>query len=143
MQRNRIELAGYLSAKPEIRYLPSGTPVANARLGQTYEYVQNNEPVKHTNWFGLAFYGELAGLAQSYEKGDNLDVVGTLQQRTFTPKDGSQRSIYEVVVQHAHVVAKNRRAATGEEDASLASNAASDLQERIEDKEEVDAWAIL
>lgn len=46
MQRNRIELAGYISAKPEVRYLPSGTPVANARLGQTYEYTQNNEPVK-------------------------------------------------------------------------------------------------
>ena len=75
MQSNRIELAAYLSAKLEVRYLPSGTPVANARLGQTYEYVQNDKRVKHTNWFGLAFYGELAGVAQSYEKGDNIDVV--------------------------------------------------------------------
>lgn len=134
MQRNRIELAGYLSAKPEVRYLPSGTPVANARLGQTYEYVQNSEPVKHTNWFSLAFYGDVAGVAQSYEKGDNLDVVGTLQQRTFTPKDGSQRTIYEVVVQHAHIIAKHRRA-TAEEEA--------DSQEHTQEKEEVDAWAVL
>src|ERR1700758_4324687 len=103
MQKNRIELAGNISAKPEVRYLPSGTPVANARLGQTYEYVHNNQPVKHTNWFSLAFYGELADVAQSYEKGDNIDVVGTLQQRQFTPKDGSTRTVYEVVVQHAHV----------------------------------------
>ena len=134
MQRNRIELAGYLSAKPEIRYLPSGTPVANARLGQTYGYTQNNEPVKHTNWFSLAFYGELAKVAQSYEKGDNLDVVGTLQQRTFTPKDGSQRTVYEVVVQHVHIVAKHRRASAEEE---------ADSQEHTEEKEEVDAWAVL
>jgi single-strand DNA-binding protein len=134
MQRNRIELAGYVSGKPEIRYLPSGTPVANARLGQTYEYTQNNEPVKHTNWFSLAFYGDLAKVAQSYEKGDNLDVVGTLQQRTFTPKGGSQRTVYELVVQHAHIVAKHRRPSADEE---------ADSQEHTGEKEEVDAWAVL
>ena len=138
MQRNRIELGGYISAKPAIRYLPSGTPVANARLGQTYEYVQNNQPVKHTNWFNLAFYGELAAVAQSYEKGDNINVVGTLQQRQFTPKDGSTRTVYEVVVQHAHVVAKNRRPATTTEADSIPA-----ADEAPEPKEEVDAWAIL
>jgi single-strand DNA-binding protein len=138
MQRNRIELAGYLTAKPEVRYLPSGTPVANARLGQTYEYVQNDKPVKHTNWFGLAFYGELAGVAQSYEKGDNIDVVGTVQQRQFTPKDGSQRTVYEIVVQHAHVIVKNRRPAAGQDEMAPSSTSTA-----LEEKEEMDAWAIL
>ena len=138
MQRNRIELGGYISAKPEVRFLPSGTPVANARLGQTYEYVQNSQPVKHTNWFNLAFYGELAGIAQSYDKGDNIDVVGTLQQRQFTPKDGSTRTVYEVVVQQAHVVAKNRRTAT-----AMESDPAPAADETTESKEEVDAWAVL
>jgi len=139
MQRNRSELAGYLSAKPEVRYLPSGTPVANARLGQTYEYVQNDKPVKHTNWFGLAFYGEIASVAQSYEKGDNIDVVGTVQQRQFTPKDGSQRTVYEIVVQHAHVIAKNRRPTAAQEEIAPPSATST----ASEDKEEVDAWAIL
>src|SRR5436305_13615092 len=116
MQKNRIELAGYLSARPEVRYLPSGTPVANARLGQTYEYLQQENRVKHTNWFSLSFYGDLAGLAHSYEKGDNIDVVCTLRQRQFTPKDGSQRTVYEVVVQYAHVIAKRRPIASANEE---------------------------
>lgn len=139
MQKNRIELAGYLSAKPEVRHLPSGTPVANARLGQTYEYVQQENRVKHTNWFSLSFYGDLAGLAQSYEKGDNLDIVGTLQQRQFTPKDGSQRTVYEVVVQYAHVIAKNRPTATADEAGSGSPGPSSTGGK----EEEVDAWAIL
>jgi single-strand DNA-binding protein len=139
MQRNRIELAGYLSAKPEVRFLPSGTPVANARLGQTYEYAQQEKSVKHTNWFSLAFYGELANVAQSYEKGDNIDVVGTLQQRQFTPKDGSQRTVYEVVVQYAHIIAKNRPTAAIEE-----AEHADPVNEPDHPKEEEDdAWAIL
>ena len=33
MQRNRLEVVGYLAAKPALRRLPSGTPVANVRLG--------------------------------------------------------------------------------------------------------------
>lgn len=38
MQKNRIELAGYLGAKPSVRYLPSGTPVANVRMAEGYRY---------------------------------------------------------------------------------------------------------
>jgi primosomal replication protein N len=38
MQRNRLEVFGYISAKPALRYLPSGTPVANVRLGESYLY---------------------------------------------------------------------------------------------------------
>jgi single-stranded DNA-binding protein len=32
MQMNRIEIAGFLGSRPEVRYLPSGTKVANVRL---------------------------------------------------------------------------------------------------------------
>ena len=38
MQKNRIELAGYLATKPEARFLPSGTKVANARLKESYRF---------------------------------------------------------------------------------------------------------
>jgi hypothetical protein len=38
MQRNRLEVSGYLAAKPTLRYLGSGTPVANAKLGESYRY---------------------------------------------------------------------------------------------------------
>src|SRR5215468_9163104 len=93
MQKNRIELAGYLGAKPTVRYLPSGTPVANVRMAEGYRYTdRNNQTQEHTNWHSLVFYGELADIASAYEKGDNLYVEGTLQTRQFTPKDGIQRT---------------------------------------------------
>lgn len=111
MQQNRIELAGYLAAKPEIRYLPSGTPVANARLAEGYRYTdRNNQTQEHTNWHSLVFYGELADIAVSYEKGDNLRIEGTLQTRRFTPKDGSPRTVYEVVARTVYQIAKPRAA---------------------------------
>ena len=46
----------------------------------------------------------LADIASGYEKGDNVWIEGSLQTRQFTPKDGSPRTIHEVVVKSCHVV---------------------------------------
>ena len=118
MQKNRIEVAGHLAAKPEVRYLGSGTPVANARLGESYSYKDNEGKLKkHTNWHSLSFYGELSAVAADYDKGDNLFVEGSVEQRQFVPKsDGVKRTVHEIIVRSCHLIAPNRasgsRAAT-------------------------------
>ena len=105
MQKNRIELAGYLAAKAECRYLPSGTKVANARLGESYRYRDHEgKQQSHTNWHSLTFYDELADVALLYEQGENIYVEGTIQQRKFTPKDGVTRTVHEVVVRSCHSI---------------------------------------
>lgn len=104
MQENRFQLAGYLAAKPTLRYLPSSTPVASARLGQTYRFSRNDKPSEHTNWFSLVFYGDLAILATGLEKGTNLYVEGTFDQRPYIGQDKYKRYIYEVSVQKFFVV---------------------------------------
>ena len=109
MQKNRIELAGYLAAKPEARYLPSGTPVANVRMAEGYRYTdRNQQQQEHVNWHNLVFYGDLAEIALTFEKGENIHVDGTLQTRRFTPKDGSPRTVYEVVARTVFLIAKPR-----------------------------------
>lgn len=109
MQKNRIELAGYLADKPQVRYMPSGTPVANARMAEGYRYTdRNNQPQEHTNWHGLVFYGDLADIAVTYEKGENIFVEGTLQTRKFTPKDGSPRTVFEIIARSVYLIAKPR-----------------------------------
>jgi single-strand DNA-binding protein len=105
MQKNRFEVAGYLAAKPELRYLPSGTKVVNARIGESYRFKDHSgETQTHTNWHSLTFYDDLADVAVTYEQGDNLYVEGTLQQRKFTPKDGTQRTVWEVIVRTCHLI---------------------------------------
>jgi single-strand DNA-binding protein len=109
MQKNRIELAGYLADKPQVRYMPSGMPVANVRMAEGYRYTdRNNQSQEHTNWHNLVFYGDLADIAVTYEKGENIFVEGTLQTRKFTPKDGSARTIYEIIARSVYLIAKPR-----------------------------------
>jgi single-strand DNA-binding protein len=114
MQRNRLELVGYLAAKPALRRLASGTPVANVRLGESYRYQAGDcKPQQHTNWHSLSFYGDLSRVAMTFEKGDNIFVEGSIEQRQFTPKgDGAPRTVHEVVVRNCHLIAAPRSATT-------------------------------
>ncbi len=107
MQKNRIEIIGYLSAKPTRRFLPSGTPVSNVRLGESYTYRDGQGNLqKHTNWHNLSFYGELADAALGYEKGDRIFVEGSVEQRKFTPtKDSVQRTVHEIIVRSCYLLA--------------------------------------
>lgn len=110
MQRNSFEVAGYLATKPAVRRLPSGTPVANVRLGETYRYQDaDGKSQQQTNWHSLSFYGDLSRVAMTFEKGDNIFVEGTIEQRQFTPKsDGAERTVHEVVVRNCHLIAAPR-----------------------------------
>ena len=106
MQENFFILAGYLGTKPEVRYLPSGTPVANARLAQTMKFQKDGEAKEHTNWFNLVFYGDkLTEVALTYEKGDNIHVTGVLEHRQWETSGGAKRSVYEISVRRCHRIA--------------------------------------
>jgi single-stranded DNA-binding protein len=98
MQENRCHLAGYLAAKPTVRFLGSGIAVADALLGQSYRYSHEDTPSEHTNWFSLVFYGELANLACELEEGTNLYVEGTFDQRPAASEHHAKRYDYEVIV---------------------------------------------
>lgn len=112
MQDNQVILAGYLGSKPELRYLPSGTPIANVRMAQSYEYEKNRRTEEHTNWFNLVFYGDLAAVAMKFNKGDNIHVTAVLEQRQWEAKTGGKRTVYEVVVHKCHRIASLTEAST-------------------------------
>jgi single-strand DNA-binding protein len=113
MQRNRIEVDGFIAAQPSRKYLPSGMPVSNVRLGESYTHRDSQgNTQKHTNWPNLSLYGDLSDVALTDEKGDHIFVEGAIDQRKFTPKDGVQRTLHEVIVRRCPLVAAPRAAAT-------------------------------
>ena len=129
MQMNRVEIAGFIAKRPEVRYLPSGMPVANARLGQSYRFQDNSQKWhERTNWHNLSFYGDVSKVAVTFEKGDNVFVEGTIEQREFVPKDGVKRIVNEIVVRHCHVISPSRGALP-------AGNGAVQSRERVPDLE--------
>ncbi len=148
MHKNRIELEGFLGHKPEARVLPSGVRVANARLAEdSYRYKDAaGVEQSRTNWHSVVLYGGLAEVAETFEKGENVRIVGTLLSRQFTPKDGSKpRTVWEVVAREAYVIAPRRgpRRATVEspDDAPLPQAAAAGAAGiRVHREEGEDGW---
>jgi single stranded DNA-binding protein len=144
MQENRFQLAGYLAAKPTLSYLPSSVPVANARLGQTYRFTRNDNSAEHTNWFSLVFYGDLAMLATELEKGTNLYVDGTLDQRPYIGQDKCKRYIYEVSVRKFFVIGGVTQdlSAPAQTHPELTNEVMTDDAQSLESPETQDTWLI-
>jgi single-strand DNA-binding protein len=144
MQENRFQLAGYLAAKPTLRYLPSSMPVANARLGQTYRFTRKDKPSEHTNWFNLVFYGDLAILATELEKGTNLYVEGTFDQRPYVGQDNYKRYIYEVSVNKFFVIGGMAQdpPAPPQPPAALTNEVMTDGAPPLDSPETQDTWLL-
>ena len=144
MQENRFQLAGYLAAKPTLSYLPSSVPVADVRLGQTYRFTRNDNPAEHTNWFRLVFDGDLAMLATEFEKGTNLYVEGTLDQRPYVGQDKCKRYFYEVSVHKFFVIGGVAQdlPAPAQTHPELTNEVMTDGAQSLESPETQDTWLI-
>jgi single-strand DNA-binding protein len=86
-----------LVADPELKYLPSGTAVANLRLASNRTYTSNGERRDEALFVDVEVYGRLAeAVAQHKAKGAFLIVDGRLRQNTWE-RDGQRHSRLLVV----------------------------------------------
>ncbi|MCP9237016.1 single-stranded DNA-binding protein [Lewinella sp. JB7] len=96
---NRITLAGYLGADPEIRTLGNGTMVAKLRMATTESYRDRaGEWQEETQWHDVVLWRHLAEKAQKYtRKGSLIYLEGKLTHRKWEDKEGNPRKTTEVV----------------------------------------------
>jgi len=98
---NKVILIGNLGADPEVRYMPSGDAVANARLATSESWKDRNtgETQERTEWHRVVFFGNLAEIVKQYvHKGSKIYVEGRLRTRKWQGQDGQDRYSTEVVV---------------------------------------------
>ncbi len=95
---NKVFLAGNLTRDPELRYMPSGMPVANFRLAVNRRYRnKSGEEVEETCFIDVVVYGKMAEVCNEYlSKGRNVLVEGRLRLETWET-DAGKRSKHVVV----------------------------------------------
>jgi len=96
---NKVLLIGNLGADPELRYTPSGVPVATFRVAtnETWRDVDGNLQ-ERTEWHTIVVWRKLAELSVDLlKKGSKVYVEGRLQTRTYEDKNGIRRSVTEIV----------------------------------------------
>lgn len=96
---NKVILVGNLGRDPEIRYLPSGEPVANVTLATSSRYKsKTGEMVEETEWHRVTFFGKLAEIVGQYlKKGRSIYVEGRIKTRKYTDKDGIEKYATDII----------------------------------------------
>jgi len=114
---NRVILVGNLTRDPELKYTPAGTAIctfglATNRFWTTSKGEQREEVQYHRviAWQKLA---ELCG--KLLTKGSKVYVEGRLTYRTFTGRDGLQRTIAEIVLDDFILFGDGKKAVTSGE----------------------------
>lgn len=106
----QIVLIGNLGNDPEMRYTPSGVPVAsfNLAVNKTWTNAEGQRQDK-TTWFRVTTWRKNAEIASQYlTKGRQVLVVGELEDaRAYTDRDGNLRASLEVTAQTIKFLGKN------------------------------------
>jgi len=94
---NRIILIGRLTRDPELRYVPSGQPVASFTLAVDRPFT-NQQGERDTDFIDIVAWRKLAEqVSQHLVKGRLVAVEGRLQIRSYETQDGQKRKVAEVV----------------------------------------------
>ncbi len=97
---NRVILVGRLGKDPEIKYTPSGTPMASFSLA-TDENRKDSDGNRQTvtEWHNIILWGKQAEIAGEFlKKGRLIYIEGRLQTRSWEDsQSGTQRYRTEVV----------------------------------------------
>ena len=98
---NKVILVGHAGKPPEIKYTPSGIPVAKFSLATNESYKdKGGEQRERTEWHNLVAWQGLAELAGEYvKKGTQLYVEGSLRTSSWDDKQsGEKKSRTEIVL---------------------------------------------
>ena len=97
---NKVILVGNCGRDPEIRYLPSGSAVANVTLATSSKRKDktSGETIEDTQWHRITFYDRLAEIAGEYvKKGRPIYVEGRLKYGKYTGQDGVEKNTVDII----------------------------------------------
>jgi len=134
---NKVILVGNLGRDPEVRYLPSGDPVANITIATSSKYKgKDGNMVEETEWHRVTFFGKLAEIVSQYlKKGRPVYVEGRLKTRKYTDKDGVEKYATDIIANEMQMLGgrEGMGAPAGEDDGyggDTGNNAGSNYNSR-------------
>lgn len=97
-----LTIVGNLTADPELRFTPSGKPVANFTVASTPRYFDRqagewkdgNALFQRCNLWNQP----AENVAETLTKGTRVVVQGRLRQRSFETKEGEKRTVVDLEV---------------------------------------------
>ncbi|WP_110240452.1 single-stranded DNA-binding protein [Nocardioides gilvus] len=98
-----ITVVGNLVDDPELRFTPSGAPVANFRIAstpRTFDKNANEWKDGDALFLSCSIWRQAAeNVAESLQKGMRVVVQGRLKQRQYETREGEKRTVVELEVE--------------------------------------------
>ena len=113
---NKVILVGNCGRDAEVRYMPSGQPVANVSLATTSRRKDkaSGEMIDDTQWHRITFYERLAEIAGEYiKKGTPLYVEGRLKYGKYTDQAGVERNTVDIIATELQLLGSREGRGTG------------------------------
>ena len=130
MNLNKIFIIGNLTRDPELRALPSGTPVASFGVATNRVFKDKDGQKKEDVQFhNIVTFGRQAEIVKQYlTKGSSVFIEGRIQNRTWDAQDGTKKNRTEIVCERLQLGPRRQ----GFTDAPLAQQAKTETAETIE-----------
>ena len=98
---NNVTLIGYLGSDAEARTTRNNTAMTVLSLAtkRTWKNRETGERESQTTWHRCVTFGRTAKYAATLSKGAHLQILGEIQTREYTGKDGVKKSVTEIRVQ--------------------------------------------
>lgn len=112
---NRVILIGNLGKDPDLRYTPTGQPVAKFPIATSERWKdKDGQFQQRTDWHNIVAWGRQAEICKEYlKKGSPVYIEGRIQSRSYDDKDGNRKYITEIIANRIQMLGKK-----GEEPAS-------------------------
>ena len=96
---NLVSLMGRMTADAELRATTNGTNVTQFTIAVERDYVKSGEE-RQTDFINIVAWGRTAEFITRYfHKGDMIAVIGSVQVRNYTDKNGNKRYVTEVIAE--------------------------------------------
>jgi single-strand DNA-binding protein len=107
-----ISFTGNLTGDPELKFLPSGIPVASFTVAVSKRVKADDGwkdgPTSFVRCTAWRQYAE--NVAESLAKGTKVVVIGSMSQREYETKEGEKRSVWECQVEDVGPALRNATA---------------------------------
>ena len=133
---NKVILVGNLGKDPEVKYTPSGVPVAKFTLATNERYKDKaGEWQERTEWHNIVAWQRLAEIVGEYlKKGSKVYIEGRLQTSSWEDKQSGEKKYKTEIVANDLVLLSGRGEGSGGEhegrSSSRSAAAASSFDQR-------------
>ena len=130
MSLNKVMIIGNVGRPPEMRYTPSGHPIATFSVATNRRAVTpEGETHEETEWFNIVTWDKLAENCSRLitSKGTKVYVEGRLHTNSWSGQDGQKRSRTEVIANNV-ILLDSRQRPPGLPDEAVPDDFGGDLE---------------